>query len=197
MYNNDYRTFVYYVWSFSGTQNTLNGEVVGNLHLVQTGYLGDFRATWCPLDPDKLKNNSSQAFDTFYYRGGYQARQYVDWTAPYPYFSWDGNYVTKGDYTPLNIVKIKNPTGTIMWADKIANGLEQETIFHQTGWNCLFVDGHVAYARMPDEYTAAHTAQAISGYYDSHPFYMFPVWRDLEAALGNSAHEKLGSYTSD
>ena len=50
----------------------------------------------------------------------------------------------------------ERPTGTIIYSDKISNGPSRNAVFHDSGWNCLFVDGHVKFVRMSESYLERH-----------------------------------------
>lgn len=203
MYNNDFKTIALTCWQYPNAWTTYNippeENVIGHLLLVKSGYLGSPLSLYCPMDSDKLLYKADQPLSSVYYRSGYAPRIFIEYgvnfVTTHP-FGWEGHpfYSTSGTnsiYTPLPLSKIRNPSGTIMAGDKISNGYDQNPIFHKNGWNCLFVDGHVSFAAMPESYMTTHMINAVTGHYDSHPLYQLGVFKDLETFFGLFEHQYM------
>lgn len=187
MYASDYRSFVTHNWPVPSMQNYSNHRYGAALY-YEAGYMGSTKALWCPVD-EEGKNPPSEAAD-LPWRAGYTARPFHN-AATAEYFGWQDGWYGPGLYTPLPITKIKNSSGTSVYADKISNGWGGNNVLHGDGWNTLFLDGHVSFAKFDEAYINAHRALATTGsgatpWLENHPSFIGYVFWEIEVLFGNN-----------
>ena len=189
LHESDYINFVTCMWQipYLGlSPNTSMAPGLGINLLHEKDYMGDIRGMFCPADKTVKFPMASLPW-----RAGYFARPYMDYrTAPRTYYGYSGGWYVVNEFTPLGQHNLERPTGAITYSDKISNGPSENAVFHETGWNCLFLDGHVVFLQMPPAYLANHQSLVdTSNRIEQHPEYAMGVYRDLEAEAGTDDHE--------
>lgn len=196
MYESDSRNFVTH--NFATPAVGFYGQYYGITALLKEGYVKSARSLWCLEDPElRQADNAGRPAITddpasWPWRAGYFARPFSDQSRwPYKFYGYDGGWSGPGKFTPLGIDKIQNPSGTIVYADKISNRYFKKTVLHDKGWNCLFVDGHVQFCRVSPAYAAwvQEKSDTAGINTESHPNYASFIFMELEEILGNPDHE--------
>jgi len=186
MYASATKNFVTHMWPIP-----VYGE--GATHfgvnaLFHAGYYKSIEGMWCPNDPefDALPTDPN----LLPWRAGYMARPFADYNAsPRIYYGYDGGWAVAGNFVPLKITKVKNTSRTIVYSDKLSNGYNTNSVFHQTGWNAVFIDGHAEFITMPQAYLAAHRLYTLDGLIERHPAYATWVYVDMEKVAGSPGSE--------
>ena len=169
--------------------NTSMADGLGINLLYEHEYLGETRKLFCPSD-DTVKF----PLNSLPWRAGYFARPFMNYAAaPRTYYGYSGGWYVIDGFTPLGSHELEKPTGTIIYSDKISSGPNENSAFHESGWNCLFADGHVIYVKMPELYMERHQYLVdLLNRFEHHPEYAMNVYRDLEKAEGNADSEYDG-----
>lgn len=187
MYASDYRTFVTHNWPVPSMHNYDNHRFGAALYL-EAGYMSNTKALWCPVDEEG--KNVSDDVENIPWRAGYTARPFHNAGAA-EFYGWQDGWYGAGIYTPLSPTKIKNSSGTSVYADKISNGWGGNNVLHGDGWNTLFLDGHVSFAKFNEAYITAHRALATTGsgttpWLENHPSFIGYVFWEIEVLFGNN-----------
>jgi prepilin-type N-terminal cleavage/methylation domain-containing protein/prepilin-type processing-associated H-X9-DG protein len=184
MYSANAKNFVTCMWPIP-----VYGE--GPTHLgvnalFHAKYFKSIQVMWCPADPFVAELPTDP--NLLPWRAGYMARPFRE-----PNYSklygWIGGWAVLSGFTPLKIEKVRNISGTIVYSDKLANGYTKDTVFHNTGWNAVFLDGHAEFIPMSASYITQHRLEAEDGQIERHPDFAAEVYMDLEAAVGNRSSE--------
>jgi len=189
MYASDTKNFVTHMWPVPA-MGEYHGWHFGVNALFHAKYYRSIQAMWCPGDPAYASLPTDASMLPSVWRAGYLARpfrkpNYSDWT----FYGYLGGWTLIGEFTPLNITKVRNTAGTIVYGDKFTDGFTQDVVFHQTGWNAVFLDGHAEFIQMPANYLALHKVRAATNFFESHPDYTAVVFVDMEKAVGNNNSE--------